>query len=148
MIQDCVVDGFILHDIDTRPSYASILKKGKTGARGYALAVTALSSAPATYKMPSSERAPAKRGTCDPNKLYLDSAAKYHSVFAIWCLKNMRKAGRTLRGNCNAGVKVCSKVGDLGIFEMWVNERGIANLLSIPQLEKDGFRVTSDTKGE
>ena len=60
----------------------------------------------------------------------------------------MREAGRTLRGNCNAGVKVCSKVGDLGIFEMWVNEGGIANLLSIPQLEKDGFRVTSDTKGE
>ena len=31
------------------------------------------------------------------------------------------------------------------MFEMWVNESGIANLLSIPQLEKDGFRVTSDT---
>ena len=83
MIQDCVVDGFILHDIETRPSYASILKKGKTWVRGYALAATALSSVPATYKMPSSERAPAKRGTCDPNKQYLNSAATYHSVFAI-----------------------------------------------------------------
>ena len=31
---------------------------------------------------------------------------------------------------------------------MWVNEGGIANLLSIPQLEKDGFRVTSGTHGE
>ena len=31
---------------------------------------------------------------------------------------------------------------------MWVNEGDIANLLSIPQLEKDGFRVTSDTHGE
>ena len=31
---------------------------------------------------------------------------------------------------------------------MWLNEGGIANLLSIPQLEKDGFRVTSDTHGE
>ena len=31
---------------------------------------------------------------------------------------------------------------------MWVNKGGIANLLSIPQLEKDGFRVTSDTHGE
>ena len=31
---------------------------------------------------------------------------------------------------------------------MWINEGGIANLLLIPQLEKDGFRVTSDTHGE
>ena len=84
MIQDCVVDGFILHDIETRPSYASILKKGGTGAQEYALAATALSGVPATYKMPSSERAPAKRGTCDPNKLYLDSVATYHSIFVVW----------------------------------------------------------------
>ena len=31
---------------------------------------------------------------------------------------------------------------------MWINEGGIANLLSISQLEKDGFRITSDTHGE
>ena len=31
---------------------------------------------------------------------------------------------------------------------MWINKEGIANLKSIPQLEKDGFRVTSDTCGE
>ena len=43
---------------------------------------------------------------------------------------------------------MCTEVEDLGIFKMWVNEGGIANLLSIPQLEKDGFRVTSDTHGE
>ena len=118
MIQDCVVDGFILHDIEARPSYASILKKGRTEARGYALAATALSGVPAAYKMPTSERAPAKSGTCDPNKLYLDSAATYHSVFEIWYLKNVCGARRTLQGNCNAGVKVCSKVGNLGIFEI------------------------------
>ena len=73
-----------------------------------------------------------KRGTCDPNRLYLDSAATYHSIFAVCLLENVREAGRTLRGNCNAGVKLCSKVGDLGVFRMWVNEGGIANILSIP----------------
>ena len=31
---------------------------------------------------------------------------------------------------------------------MWINEGGIANLLFIPQLKKDSFRVTSDTHGE
>ena len=55
---------------------------------------------------------------------------------------------KNLQGNCNAGVKVCTQVGDLGMFKMWLNEGGIANLLSIPQLGKDGFRVTSDTNGE
>ena len=31
---------------------------------------------------------------------------------------------------------------------MWLNQQGIANLLSIPQLEEDGFHVTSDTLKE
>ena len=31
---------------------------------------------------------------------------------------------------------------------MWITKGGSANLLSIPRLEKDGFRVTSDTHGE
>ena len=41
-----------------------------------------------------------------------------------------------------------TKIGDLGVFKMWINKGGIANLLSIPKLEKDGFCVTSDTHGE
>ena len=40
------------------------------------------------------------------------------------------------------------KKWDLGMFKMWINEEGIGKLLSIPQLEKDGFRVTTDTYGE
>ena len=31
---------------------------------------------------------------------------------------------------------------------MWINKHGIANLLSIPQLEDDGFIVKYDTHGE
>ena len=40
------------------------------------------------------------------------------------------------------------QVGDLGILKTWVNEGGITNLLSIPELKRDGFRVTSGTHGE
>ena len=69
-------------------------------------------------------------------------------MFITWYLWNVRDAEKTIRGNFNAGVKMCTKVGDLGVFKIWINEGGIANLLSIPQLEKDGFRVTSDTHGE
>ena len=126
------------------------MKQGRKGARGYAAAAAALSGIPATYKTPTKKkRVPSmKRATTDPKKLYLDSAATYHSMFITWYLKNVRDAGKTIRGNCNAGVKLCTKVGDLGFFKMWINEGGIANLLSIPQREKDGFRVRSDTHEE
>ena len=33
----------------------------------------------------------------------------------------------------------------LGLFDMWINERGIANLLTIPQLKDDVYCVTWDT---
>ena len=67
-------------------------------------------------------------------------------MFITWYLKNIRDAGNTIRGNCNAGVKLCTQVGDLGVFKMWINEGGMANILSIPQLEKDGW-VEGQRKG-
>ena len=117
--------------------------------RRYAAAAAALSGIPATYKTPTKKRLlSTKQATTDSKKLYLYSAAMYHSMFIIWYLKNVRNAGKNIRGNFNAGVKLCTKVGNLGVFKMWINEGGIANCLLIPQLEKDGFRVTSDTHGE
>ena len=38
-----------------------------------------------------------------------------------------------------------NKQGMYGNFKVWVNERGIANLLSIPTLEEDGYIVTTHT---
>ena len=140
-----VKEGVILHQMQVKPSYATILKKGRKSAppvRGYLLAAAALS------RMKTQSAPPAKRGTTDLKKLYLDSAATYHIMFITWYLRNVRNAGKTIRGHCNAGVKLCTKVGDLGVFKMWINEGGVANLLLIPQLEKDGFRMTSDTHGE
>ena len=91
---------------------------------------------------------PKKRKTLGAYKLYLDSAATYHRIFVKWYLKNSRETGRVLCGNSNAGVRPCTQKWDLGMFKMWINEEGIANLPSISQLEKDGFRVTTDTHGE
>ena len=78
----------------------------------------------------------------------MDSAVTYHIMFCKQYLTKVREAGKTLRGNCNAGVTSTTMKGDFGMFEMWVNESGIANLLSILKLEKDSFRVTTDTLGE
>ena len=81
----------------------------------------------------------------DPNKIYLDSADTTHSMFVTKCLKNIRKRNTVLRGNCNAGVTTSTRKGVLGLFYMWINKKGIANLLSTPQLEDDGYRITCDT---
>ena len=32
------------------------------------------------------------------------------------------------------------------VFKMWLNRNGIANLLSIPQLEEDGYVIDYNTK--
>ena len=79
-------------------------------------------------------------------KLYLDSCATYHSVFVEWCLDNIRTVGVSLTGHCNAGTTTSTKKGLYGEFEMWLNTKGIANLLSIPQLEEDGYTVDYNTK--
>ena len=134
--ENCV-QGVIMHEREVEPSYASVLKQGRKRAppaSRYAAAATAPGGILATTKAPpKKKRAPPKKiTTMDPNKLYLDSAATYHVMFFRWYLKNVRDAGRILRGNCNAGVRESLQVGDLGIFKMWLYEGGIANLLSIP----------------
>ena len=80
------------------------------------------------------------------HKLFLDSCATYHSVFVEWCLKNVHEVKRYLKGHCNAGVTICKEQGYYGAFKMWLNRNGIANLLSIPQLERDGYTVDYNTK--
>ena len=80
------------------------------------------------------QRAPLKHLTLDKHQLYLDSADTYHIMLCTWYLMNVHKAGKVLLGNCNAGIISTSTKDTLGMFDLWVNEKGIANLLSIPQL--------------
>ena len=79
-------------------------------------------------------------------KLYLDSCATYHSTFVDWCLENVHDVSMHLTGHCNAGTTTCKQKGYYGVFKMWLNKNGIANLLSIPQLEQDGFVIDYNTK--
>ena len=78
-------------------------------------------------------------------KLYLDSCTTYHLVFVDWCLDNVRSVGVSLTGHCNAGTTTSTKKGLYGQFEMWLNKQGIPNLLSILQLEEDGYVVDYNT---
>ena len=81
---------------------------------------------------------PGKRFMLDPYKLYLDSFAMYHYAFVRKMLNDVKTAGTILQGNCNEGVPALNEKGIYGLWSFWINEKGIANFLSIPQLEKDG----------
>ena len=76
---------------------------------------------------------------------YLESYATYHLVFMDWCLDNVTTVKVSLTGHCSAGTTKSTQKGLYGEFEMWLNKQGIANLLSIPQLEEDGYIVDYNT---
>jgi len=62
-------------------------------------------------------------------------------------LTNIRDSGRVLRIHCNAGVATTTIVGDLpGYGEVWLYEKGIANILSLLRV-KERYRITYDSHG-
>ena len=79
-------------------------------------------------------------------KIYLGSCATYHYAFMRSLLHGVRDVKTVLQGNCNAGVSISKEKGYYGMWNFWLNERGIANLLSIPQLEKDGYVIDYNSK--
>ena len=56
-------------------------------------------------------------------------------------LSNVKTGNTVLQGQCNAGVSTSAEKGVYGLWSFWLNEKGIMNLLSIPQLEKDGYTI-------
>jgi hypothetical protein len=90
----------------------------------------------------------ATRKTLDPHQLYLNSTSSFHQVFTEEHLDNLQFAGTTLHADCNAGTNFATKKGWYrNLFNLWLMRNGIANLLSLPQLEADGFKVSYHTGG-
>ena len=89
-----------------------------------------------------------RRRTLEWWKAYLDSCASYHTFFSKRYLKNIKEGGGTMTGSCNAGTTRISKRGYYGDLQVWLNEQGVANLISIPMLEADGYSVSTDINGE
>jgi hypothetical protein len=86
--------------------------------------------------------------TLNPHRLYLDSTSSSHQVFTDEHLDHLKTAGVTLRADCNAGTNFATKKGWFqDLFHLWLNRNGIANLLSLPQLEDNGFTVSYHTGG-
>jgi hypothetical protein len=85
---------------------------------------------------------------CGRNKIFLDSCATNHTMFATEHLSGCHTTKTFLRQNCNAGSKLVNKMGTWRGIKFWINEDGIANLLSIPQLEKSGCIIRYLTGGK
>ena len=154
-VVDPVTDGYDCTNIDTvggpartaptalytreaRLAGINLAHVGSSG--GYSAAVTALSTSELNG-----------RTDCLPwYKVFLDSCATYHVSFVPGILTGLREAGSVLQGSCNAGATQSTRQGMLGgRFLMWFNPGGIANLLSIPLLQQEGYviRFQSDAGG-
>ncbi len=76
------------------------------------------------------------------------STSSFHQVFTEEHLDNLWLAGATLRADCNAGTNFATEKGWYrDLFNLWLVCNGIANLLSLTQLEADGFTISYHTGG-
>ena len=86
-----------------------------------------------------------ERQTQNEDFMYLDSTSSFHRIFTDKHLLDVEKVAIRLRGECNAGTTHSNEKGWFkDLFHMWLVRNGIANLLSLPRLEGDGFRITYD----
>ena len=76
--------------------------------------------------------------TLDNWKCYLDSCAIYHTFFVREFLDRVSSGKKAMNGSCNAGAVTTNTSGWYGKFKVWLNERGIFNLLSIPCVNMQG----------
>ena len=86
------------------------------------------------------------RDTLEPNKLYMDTDSSFHQIFTAPHLYEIRTLEPTLHGHCNYGTTISNKKGVyIHLFDIWPVRNGIAKLLLVPQIEKEGFCLTYDT---
>ena len=88
------------------------------------------------------------RFTLDNWKYYLESCAAYHTFFVREFLDRVYLRKTAMNGSFNVGIVTTNTRGWYGEFKVWLNESGIANLLSIPMIEDSGYIVSTHTKGD
>lgn len=89
------------------------------------------------------------RRTLNEDHVYLDSCSTFNQVFTDKHIEDIEKVTTILKGRCNAGISTADEKGwMMGMFHMWLVRNGIANILSIPQLERDGCILEYKTGGD
>lgn len=79
------------------------------------------------------------------NHVYLDTCSTFHQIVNADLVKSIKETKNSLTGRCNAGTTHTNKKGKFGSLEVWVNEQGIANILSFDKLEEH-FEISYHTK--
>ena len=91
-------------------------------------------------------QAQVEREQLKPDHLYFDSNSYFHQMSDAKHLNEVKTVSTILRGSCNAGTTFYNKKGWYkGLFHMWLVRNVIVNLLSLHQLESEGYRITYDT---
>ena len=86
-----------------------------------------------------------RRTTCDRGKLYPKMCTMNHTMCVIKALDRVHTTGVKLHQHCNASTT--TKMGYWCESKFWVSKNGMANLLLVPQLEKDGYQLEYQSGG-
>ena len=82
----------------------------------------------------------------DPDKLYLDSCASHAQVYLTRHPRDTFEMQIGFHTISNGGQNTAGEIGMLlEAIRAWLVRSGMANLFSIPELERMGFSVQSDT---
>ena len=81
-------------------------------------------------------------------KLYLDTMGSHHQLHSEeYAPEGPYESDTVMKSSCNAGVTTMNEKLRIGNIEFWYGRNGIANILSVPQLERDGYNLTYTTGG-
>ena len=72
----------------------------------------------------------------------------YHTLFSEEFLTDVKESDATMTVRCKFGTAVTKMKGTYGDFQVWLNKKGIANLISIPMLEANGYNVSTHTRAD
>ena len=80
----------------------------------------------------------------DEDRAYLDSCSTINAFKNSRYLSNIHRSNRSFKINCNAGTMVIKEEGTYGGLQVLNMPEGIANIFSMPELEKV-YRITYDS---
>ena len=81
-------------------------------------------------------------------KFYLDSCVLYHTFFSEEFLMDIEERDAAITGRYNAGTTVRKMKRTYGDFQVWLNNKVITKLISVPMMEASGYIVSTHTHGD
>ena len=80
----------------------------------------------------------------DPNQIYLHNCSTSMQIVNPNLLTNVYQVNTCLYGHCNAGTSSTNRKGVYGKIDCWLNQQGIANIISISVFKKLKYDIKYD----